>query len=81
MEELLIDLHAIQEGRAPLQARQKFNIETLEQLEEGRPVEIDTGEDRLYTEEAITRYRIGLVVLLAIIAVLIVFFIAYIAVS
>jgi len=79
MEELLIDLNAIQEGRAPLQARQKFNIETLEQLEEGRAVEVDTAEEKVYTEETITRYRIGLVVLMAIIAVMLVFFIMYLA--
>lgn len=81
MEELLIDLKAIQEGRAPLQARQKFNIETLEQLEEGRAVEVDTGEEKIYTEDTITRYRIGLVVLMAIVAVLIVFFMMYIALT
>jgi len=81
MEELLIDLNAIQEGRAPLQARQKFNIETLEQLEEGRAVEVDTGEEKVYTEETITRYRIGLVVLMAVIAVLIVFFMMYLALT
>ncbi|RKY10598.1 MAG: serine/threonine protein kinase [Planctomycetota bacterium] len=79
MEELLIDLNAIQEGRAPLQARQKFNIETLEQLEEGRAVEVDTAEEKVYTEETITRYRIGLLVLMAIIAVMLVFFIMYLA--
>ena len=81
MEELLIDLKAIQEGRAPLQARQKFNIETLEQLEEGRAVELDTGEEKIYTEEIVTRYRIGLVVLMALVAVLIVFFMMYVALS
>jgi len=81
MEELLIDLKAIQEGRAPLQARQKFNIETLEQLEEGRPVEVDTGEEKVYTEETITRYRIKLVVLMALVAVLIIFFMMYVALS
>ena len=78
MEELLIDLKAIQEGRAPLQARQKFNIDTLEQLEEGRPVDIHAAEETLYTEETITRYRIGLVVLMAILALLIVFFVTYV---
>jgi len=77
MEELLIDLKAIQEGRAPLQARQKFNLETLEQLEEGRAIDVDTGEEKVYTEDIITRYRIGLVVLMALVAVLIVFFVMY----
>ncbi|MHC5060743.1 MAG: serine/threonine protein kinase [Planctomycetota bacterium] len=79
MEELLIDLKAIQEGRAPLQARQKYSLETLEQLEEGQTVDVDAKGDRIYTEEAITKYRIGLVVLLAVIALLIVFFVTYIA--
>ncbi len=79
MEELLIDLKAIQEGRAPLQARQKFNIETLEQLEEGRPVDIQAADETLYSEETITRYRIGLVILMAIIALLIIIFATYVA--
>ncbi len=79
VEELLIDLKAIQEGRAPLQARQKYNLETLEQLEEGQTVDLDAKGDRIYTEEAVTKYRISLVVLLAIIALLIVFFITYLA--
>ncbi len=81
MEELLIDLKAIQEGRAPLQARQRFNIETLEELEEGSAVQFDTSEQRIYTEDVITRYRIGLVVLTAIVALLIIFFIMYIIIN
>jgi serine/threonine-protein kinase len=79
MEELLIDLKAIQEGRAPLQARQKFNIDDLEQLEEGRPVDVHASDETLYTEETITRYRIELVILMAVIALLIVFFATYVA--
>ncbi len=79
MEELLIDIKAIQEGRAPLQARQKFNIETLEQLEEGRPVDLQVSEEKSYSEEIITRYRIGLVILMAILALLIIFFVTYVA--
>jgi serine/threonine-protein kinase len=79
MEELLIDIKAIQEGRAPLQARQKFNIETLEQLEEGRPVDLHTTDETLYSEEIITRYRIGLVILMAVIALMIIIFVTYVA--
>ena len=79
MEELLIDLKAIQEGRAPLQARQKFNIDDLEQLEEGRPVDVHAADETLYTEETITRYRIELVILMAVIALLIIVFATYVA--
>jgi len=80
MEELLIDLKAIQEGRSPLQARQKFNIETLEQLEHGLAVDVDATEGKLYNEEIVTRYRVALVILMGLVAVLVVFLVMYITV-
>jgi serine/threonine protein kinase len=80
MEELLIDLKAIQEGRPPLQARQKFNIETLEQLEHGLAVDVETAEGKLYNEETVTRYRVALVILMGLVAVLVVFLVMYITV-
>lgn len=78
VEELLIDLEAIRDGRPPLRARQKFNIGALEQLEQGLSVDLDNNEDRLYDEEVITRYRVGLVIMAALVAVLllVVFFMA-----
>ena len=81
MEELIIDLKAVQEGRAPLQARQKFSVETLEQLEQGLAVDVDAAEGKLYSEETVTRYRVGLVVLTALVAAIIIFFIMYVAMN
>ncbi|HEV57958.1 MAG TPA: serine/threonine protein kinase [Phycisphaerales bacterium] len=71
MEELLDDLQAVREGRSPLQARRRFNLEALGQLEEGTPVETASAEDRVYAEETITRYRVGLVLLGALVVVLV----------
>jgi len=78
VEELLIDLEAIRNGQPPLRARQKFNIGALEQLEQGLSVDLDNGEDHLYNEEIVTRYRVGLVIMAALVAVLllVVFFMA-----
>lgn len=44
MDELISDLRAVREGRPPLLARQKFNVEALEQLEEGMALETMVGE-------------------------------------
>lgn len=54
VEELLMDLEALREGRAPLQAHKRFDVSMLEQLEEGETVE---DEDVDYAEEALNRYR------------------------
>jgi serine/threonine-protein kinase len=78
VEELMIDLEAIRDGQSPLRARQKFNIGALEQLEQGLSVDLDNGDENLYNEEVVTRYRVGLVIMAALVAVLllVVFFMA-----
>lgn len=65
MEELMMDLRAVREGRPPLLARQKFNVEALEKLEEGMAIELDSGrsDDRIYSEELLVKYRMFIIML------------------
>jgi serine/threonine-protein kinase len=72
MEEALVDLEAVREGRPPLRARRKFNLDALEQLEQGVAVDPPSGEERYYTEETVTRYRVMMVIMGALAAVLVV---------
>ena len=60
VDELLIDLEALQEGRPPLRAHQRFDVSVLEQLENGDTVEEERHE---YVEEVITRYRMAILAL------------------
>lgn len=71
MEELLTDMTAIRDGKSPLLARQKFNLDALEQLEQGLAINSNASEEKAYDEEAITRYRIYLFTMAAFIIVLI----------
>ena len=71
VEELLLDLKAVRNGQSPLQARRRFNIDALEQLEQGLPIDFETADEKLYDEETITKYRVGLVILIALVVVLI----------
>jgi len=66
VEELLTDLEAIAEGRPPLRAHKRFDVSMLEQLEDG--VTVETA-DQPYREEAVTRYRIVVFILIAVLAV------------
>jgi serine/threonine-protein kinase len=70
MEELLTDLDAVKDGRPPLRARRKFNMDALEQLEQGLAVDLESSGEKTYGEEAITRYRVLLVIVSAVAAVL-----------
>jgi len=63
MEEVLMDLEAVRQGKPPLRARRKFNLDALGQLEQGDAVDVPSGEPRFYTEETVTRYRVMIVVL------------------
>ena len=71
VDELLIDLEALQEGRPPLRAHQRFDVSVLEQLENGDTVEEERHE---YVEEVITRYRMAILglVVFSVISVLII---------
>ena len=69
-EELLVDLEAIQDGLPPLRAREKFNVDALEQLEQGIAVNLGGGDEKLYDEDSVARYRVGLVILSALVVIL-----------
>jgi len=71
MEELLIDLKAIRDGQPPLRARQKFNLDALEQLEQGLAINSNDSDEKLYNEETVTKYRVGMVIMAALVVVLI----------
>ncbi|MDH4203768.1 MAG: hypothetical protein OEV87_12875, partial [Phycisphaerae bacterium] len=51
-------------------ARQKFNVEALEQLEEGMALETMVGEERMYSEEVVGKYRMFIIILGALSAML-----------
>lgn len=68
-EEVLTDLEAIKNGRPPVIAKRKFDMESLEQLQQGSLVNMDDNEES-YGAETITRYRIFITVLIAIIIIL-----------
>jgi len=60
IDELLVDLEALQLGHPPLQAHKRFDVSVLERLEEGDVVEREDEED---TEERISRYRMAVIIL------------------
>ncbi len=62
MEEVITDLEAVLGGKPPLLARRKFNVEALEELEEGAAIET-YSKKHMYSEEVVTKYKIGLSVL------------------
>ena len=66
VQELLTDLEALREGRPPMQARQRFDMSDLEQLEDGDVID---EEESGYNEDVIVRYRMACVVLGAVSAV------------
>lgn len=70
VEELLIDLEALQEGRPPLRAHQRFDVSVLEQLENGDTIEMEqTG----YSEDIIARYRLIILILGAVTTIAVLF--------
>jgi len=69
-EELLTDLDMVRKGEPPLQARRKFNIGALEQLQEGASIDMEPKE-KVYHEDTIARYRLWVLLLTATVAVLV----------
>ena len=63
MEEVMGDLKAVRNGQPPLLARQKFNVEALEELEEGMAIETAADGERMYSAESIASYRMWVIVL------------------
>lgn len=72
IEELLIDLNALKEGQMPEVAKGKFTLEGLEGLEEG--IAVDEDRDEEYDEcidQLVTRHRITIIMMSAVIAILV----------
>jgi len=67
VEELLTDLKNVRNGQPPVRAHKRFDVSVLEQLEDGDVIE---SEETLYKEDAITRYRIAILILGAVAGVL-----------
>jgi serine/threonine-protein kinase len=63
MQEVITDLEAVREGRPPLVARQKFNVEALGQLEEGDAIQLTESGKKLYPAEIVAKYRVLIIVL------------------
>ncbi len=80
MEELLIDLKEVREGKPPILARQKFDMGDLAKLQEGEEIYpiAASPEETVYSEQTITKYRVGVVILgaLCLILTLIILFMA-----
>jgi len=70
VDELLVDLEAVRAHRAPLQAHKRFDISDLESLEAGYEIDGESQvEETGLRDQAITRYRIVVLILSAITAV------------
>lgn len=74
IEDLLLDLRAIQRGEAPIVARDKFTLEGLEQLEQ-EGIDFDPEYDEEQSAEIdriVTKYRVIMVIMSAAIAILLI---------
>jgi len=67
-EELLTDLEAVRRGEPPLAARRKFNIQDLQQLQDGQSIEPEEVIDK---DVIINRLKVVIVILGSFIAVLV----------
>lgn len=67
-EELLTDLEAVRRGEPPLRARRKFNISDLQQLQDGQSIEPEEVSDQ---DDMVSRYKVLIVILSSVIAVLV----------
>lgn len=65
IEELLLDLEALRNGKPPLHAHKRFDVSMLEQLEKGEIVEV---KEKVYHEDTIANYRMAVLVLSAVTA-------------
>jgi serine/threonine-protein kinase len=68
-EELLADLNAVRRGEPPLRARRKFNLTDLQELQDGQS--IAPAADAYHDEALISRYKVLVVILGSVIAVLV----------
>ncbi len=70
MEEALVDLQAIRDGKSPLIARQKFNMGELSGLEDGAIVDMPQEKTVGVSTEVVTQYRMAIILLGALSAIL-----------
>lgn len=70
MEEAMVDLQAIRDGKPPLIARQRFNLGALSGLEDGVTVESLDEKDGGASAEVITKYKMTIILLGALSAIL-----------
>ena len=70
MEEVITDMDAVLNGRPPLLARQKFNVEALEGLEEGMAIETQGSQKNAHFEEIVAKKNIIIFILAAFAGVL-----------
>ncbi|MFA6186435.1 MAG: serine/threonine-protein kinase [Phycisphaerae bacterium] len=69
-EELMMDLDAVSKGEPPLRARKRFNLIDLSDLQKGDSI-LSAPQTKVYNEETISKYRVAVTVLGAVIFVLI----------
>jgi len=69
-DELLVDLEAVRNGQPPLIARRRFDLNALEKLEDAPAANVAPAQ-RVYTEQTIARYKVWLLVLTSLSAILI----------
>ncbi len=67
VEELLLDLNSLKEGRPPIQAHKRFDVSMLEQLEKGEAVEVE--EESTVSAETLANYKMAVFALSAVAAV------------
>jgi serine/threonine protein kinase len=77
VEELLLDLEALRNGQPPIQARRRFDVSALAQLEKGQTLE--ESQQDTYMPETITNYKVAVVILGALAAVLLIIIILMLA--
>ena len=66
IEELIEDLEALQEGKPPLRAHRRFDVNDLAQLEEGEAVE---ETEKSFDVETVAQYRMAILILSAVAAI------------
>ncbi len=66
MDEALTDLEAVYNGHPPLLARQKFDMESLEELEEGMAVDTQAVKMNAQAQELVTKYKVAIGILIGV---------------
>ena len=70
MDDVMSDLKAVRDNQPPLLARQKFNVESLESLEEGAIIEMTDDGRKMIPAETIATYRLWVIILGALAALM-----------